>query len=194
MNMIITITAVILAAMAATYLAKKIKMPSVVALILIGLVMDIPLIKQYTVGTNGNTLYLIGDLGLIALMFLAGIESSWRLLFNEKKDAGVIAALGAVVPFILGFLVMIMLDFSVSIAVIVGICMSITAEATKAKVLLELNKLKTKVGAAMMGAGIIDDLIGLFLFIAATHFIKGINIKEDVLIIIAITAFFIGVA
>ena len=71
--------------------------------------------------------------------------------------------------------------------------MSITAEATKARVLLELKKLKTKVGSAMMGAGIIDDILGLFLFILVTYLFNEVYIKEDMLVVGAIVSFFVGI-
>ena len=60
-----------------------------------------------------------------------------------------------------------------------GIAISITAEATKARVLLELKKLRTRIGSAMMGAGIIDDILGLVLFIIVTALFKKVYLKDE---------------
>ncbi|MBW3017960.1 cation:proton antiporter, partial [Candidatus Woesearchaeota archaeon] len=133
------------------------------------------------------------DIALLCLMFLAGLESSWRALYEERKDAIVITIFAALIPFIIGFAVFKLLGFSLLVSSIVGICMSITAEATNARVLLDLSKLKTRVGAAMMDAGIFDDILGLSLFILITFLLKAAYLKEDLLIAGAILAFFVGI-
>jgi len=176
-----------------TLIAKKIGIPTVVALIVAGILIGYPPVKEILIRTDVNTIFFLGDIALIMLMFLAGLETSWRLLYKEKKDAALIAVFGAIVPFFMGFAAFRLLGFSTIISLIVGICMSITAEATKAKVLLELKKLRTKLGAAMMGAGIIDDTIGFVLFLTTTYLLGQVDTKEDVLIIGAITAFFAGI-
>lgn len=155
-------------------LMKKFKLSSVVSLILIGLLLTLPGFKEVFIGDNEYILTILGDIGLFALMFLAGLESSWKVLQKEEKDSFYIALFGAVIPFILGFFIFIYLGFSLIASIIVGICMSITAEATKAKVLFELKKLKTRVGSAMIGAGIIDDVFGLISF-TIIMFIVGIK-------------------
>ena len=193
MILIITIIIAIGFSFLLTLLAKKIKIPVVVALIFAGLMLGIPLVKNYLIEPNTKIIFSLGDIGLLFLMFLAGLESSWMIIYKEKRDAVFIAIFAALVPFILGFIVFYLLGFSVLVSAIIGICMSITAEATKARVLLELNKLKTRVGSALMGAGIIDDIIGLCLFILITYLAKQVYLKEDFLITGSIAAFFIGI-
>ena len=193
MNLAITIIAVLLAAYLFTILGKKIRIPIVVALILCGLVLDIPAIKNILIEPNTHFIFGLGDIALLCLMFLAGLETSWIKLYKQRKDAIFIAVFAALVPFLLGFVIFLLLGFSVLVSSIVGICMCITAEATKARVLLELKKLRTKVGAAMMGAGIFDDMIGFSLFIFVTYLFKEAYLREDILIAGAVFAFFIGI-
>ena len=193
MNLIITIVIVLLISYLFNLLAKKIKIPTVIALIVTGLIIGFPFIKKIMIEPNTQFISSLGDIALICLMFLAGLESSWRVLYNERKEAILIAIFAALVPFLLGFIVFMILGFSLLISSIIGICMSITAEATKARVLLELKKLRTKVGAAMMGAGIVDDVLGLSLFILITYLLKAVYLKEDILIAGAIISFFVGI-
>jgi len=193
MYLILTVFIVLGAAYIFTGLGKRMKIPAVVALLLCGLVLDIPVLKDHLLGNNIDFLFVLGDIALIFLMFLAGLESSWKSLYKERKDAVVIAVCASVVPFLVGFVTFLLLGFSMIISFIVGICMSITAEATKARVLLGLKKLRTKVGSAMMGAGIIDDVIGLSIFVLVTYILKEVYLKEDLLIAGAILAFFVGV-
>ncbi|MBW2974989.1 cation:proton antiporter [Candidatus Woesearchaeota archaeon] len=193
MNIIITLILVLISANLLTSLGSKIKVPRVVSLILCGLLLDIPSIRSVLIAQNTAFLLSIGDIALICLMFMAGLESSWRIMYKERKDAVFIAVFAFLFPFLLGFAVFRMMGFSLLVSSIVGISMSITAEATKARVLLDLKKLRTKVGSAMMGAGIIDDILGLSLFILVTYLLKVAYLKEDILIAGAIISFFIGI-
>lgn len=193
MNLIITIIFVLITAYIIIKLGSKIKIPSVVSLILLGFVLDLPFLKSIFIEPNTQFIFNFGDIALICLMFLAGLESSWKIMYSEKKDALVIAVFASFIPFLLGFGVFKILGFSLLISIIIGICMSITAEATKARVLLDLRKLRTRVGAAMMGAGIIDDIMGLSFFILITYLLKVVYLKEDLLIAGAVIFFFIGI-
>lgn len=193
MNLIITILILLSFSYLFTSLAKKIKFPNTVALIIAGLVIGFPFIKNIVLGSNAQYIFDLGDIGLLSLMFLAGLESSWRVLYSERKDALLIAIFAALTPFLLGFVIFRLMGYSLLISFVVGIAMSITAEATKARVLLEIRKLRTKVGAAMMGAGILDDIFGLFAFILVTYLLKEVFLREDILIAFAIVFFFIGI-
>jgi Kef-type K+ transport system membrane component KefB len=115
-------------------------------------------------------------------------------MYKERKEAFIIAFFAAFVPFIMGFAAFYFLGFAILTSLTVGICMSITAEATNAMVLLNLKKLKTKIGSLMMGAGIFDDLLGICLFAAIGSFFLGSSIKGEFLIMAgALSAFFIGI-
>lgn len=193
MNIIITSLIVLSISYIGILIAKKLRISSVIVLILIGLLVSVPLIKNVIIEPNTQTILTLGDIGLLALMFIAGLETSWRSLYKERRDAVFIASFTAFVPFILGFAVFCLMGFSLIISVVVGICMSVTAEATRARVLLEIRKLKTRVGAGMMGAGIIDDIFGLGMFMLITSLFRVISINEELLIAGAIMMFFIGV-
>ncbi len=193
MNIIITILFVLLFASVLSLLGRKIKIPTVVVLILCGLLIDIPLIKNSLIEPNTQFIFGLGDIALICLMFLAGMESSWSKLIKEKKDSIFIAVFAAGVPLLLGFSVFLILGFPVMTSFIIGICMSITAEATTADVLLDMKRIKTRVGAAIMGAGISDDILGLFLFTVIAYVFNGFQIQDNLLIVAAIVAFFAGV-
>jgi len=175
------------------FIAKKIKIPAVVALILAGFFVSLPYFRNILIGSNSDFIFTLGDVGLISLMFLAGLEVSWKELYKEKKDAFYIAIITSVVSFIIGFLAFFLLGFSLIVSLVIGIAMSVTAEATRAKVLLDLKVLKTRVGSALMGVGIIDDLFGLGLFLILVLILKTSFLRNDLMIVGAIVAFFIGI-
>lgn len=194
MNIILSLLIIITLSFLITRFSKKLRIPPVVSLIGVGLIFGIPLLHNYILGDYSNEIFILGDIALLFLMFFAGFETSWSNLKRERKDSFLIAVLSFVVPFILGFFAIYLLGFSVSSALVVAISMSITAEATRAKVLHDLKKTKSRVGSAMMGAGIIDDLIGLILFVLIMiSFLHDIYLREIIVVGLAIVSFFIGI-
>ncbi|MCK4730426.1 MAG: cation:proton antiporter [Candidatus Aenigmarchaeota archaeon] len=194
MHLIITLSLCILISYAFSLIANKLKISPVVSMIVAGLVIGSSALNEIILGPNISYVLSIGDFGLLCLMLFAGMESSWSMLYKEKKESIIIAVFATFIPLLLGFFTFLLMGFPVSTSLIVGICMCITAEATKAKELLELKKLKTKIGSLLMGAGILDDLIGITLFIGSVYLFTNTLITKDILIVFGgLTAFFIGI-
>lgn len=168
MHFLITITLCLFLAFVFTELSYRLRIPLVVGQIIAGIVIGIPLVTQHFIADNTEVVGLLSDLGIIFLLFLAGLGVSWNRMYGAKREIFLLGIFGSFVPFSLGFVLMKLLGHTNLTAMIVGICMSITAEGTNARVLIELNKLRTKIGATMLGAGIIDDVIGLLMFIGVT--------------------------
>jgi len=193
MYLIISLIVCVLTSFLFTLLAKKLRISVVIGLIFAGLIIGSPFFKDIVLEPNTSFILSLGNIGIIFLMFFAGMETSWSMLCKEKLDSIFVAFFAAITPFLLGFIVFYALGFSLLTSVTIAVCMSITAEATTARVLLELKKLKTKMGSLMMGAGIIDDLIGIFLFAIISYFFtRSLSIKEPLLLISTIIAFFSG--
>ena len=175
-------------------LAKKLNLSVVIGLILSGIILGSPRVKDIVIEPNEDVVLLVGNLAFFILMFLAGLEISWCLLYKERKEATSVAFFAAAIPLLLGFFVFLQMGFSVATCLTIGISMSITAEATKARVLLELDKLNTQVGSLMMGAGIIDDIMGLMLFAIISYVFTGKTATQEFFqTVMAITAFFLGI-
>ncbi len=193
MHTIIILIGIPLISHAFTHAAKWVKLPQVVALIIGGLFLGMPYFKDLMTMADMNLIVHLGDVGLLMLMFFAGFETNSQLLLLELKDASLIAFFGILFPFIIGFLTMWFLGYGLLVAFVMGVCLSISAEATQAKVLLDLNKLKTKVGTLLMEAGLIDDILGLGLFIFITFLLQESYPKENILLAGVILAYLVGV-
>lgn len=194
MELIVTIAVSLIISLLFTYLSKKLRISSAIGLIIAGILLGSPALKPVFLEPNTEFIILLGNIGFVVLMFLAGLEISLRELCMEKKDAAFIAFFATIIPFAFGFLVFYLLGFPLLVSLVIGISMSITAEATTAKVLLELKKLKTKLGSLIMGAGIIDDIIGLLLFVSVVYFLaSSFAARELFLLGFGIAGFFIGI-
>ncbi|QQR83221.1 cation:proton antiporter [Candidatus Peregrinibacteria bacterium] len=175
--------------------AGWVKIPHIVALILVGLFLNIPQIHALFLQGAPVDVFVsdLGDIALVALMLLAGLETSVKEFKHESKEAVSISLIAALTPFTVGFLAFYWLGYDLLAAMVVGVSMSITAEATTAALLLELKKIKSRVGTLMMEAGIIDDVLGMSLFVMITLILDQVHLREDVLLVVAILAFFLGI-
>ncbi|ODS40765.1 hypothetical protein BEH94_01235 [Candidatus Altiarchaeales archaeon WOR_SM1_SCG] len=176
-----------------TKFAKKLKLSAVIGLIIAGIVMGSPLLTLF-IEPNTGVILDLGSLGLVFLMFLAGMEVSFDMLKKEEKDSLIVGSLATIVPFLMGFVAFLFLGFSCLTSFTVGICMSITAEATTSLVLLELNKLKTRIGSLMLESGIIDDILGISLFVFVVYLFTGnFTTREVITLVLSVAGFGIGI-
>lgn len=136
----------------------KIHMPKMLGGLIAGVILG-PAV--FNIIQSNTILEFLANLGIIFIMFLAGMETSLKKFMSGTKKFVMIASLGVIIPLLLGFLFSkcYTLDNSLNLffgAVITATSVSITVES-----LMEMKKLKTNVGTAILGAGVVDDIIGV---------------------------------
>lgn len=136
----------------------RLRYPRVIGAIFSGIILGLPFLKQLFTTSALEDINFLSDLGIIFLLMLAGLEINLRKLRKAEKDAFLIAIFGALIPFTLGYLFMTYIGYSKTVALVLGVCLSLTAEGTTLKVLFDMNALNTRVGTIILGAGIIDDV------------------------------------
>jgi Kef-type K+ transport system membrane component KefB len=175
-------------------LFRRLRISVVVGMILAGIVMGSTPFRETFIDPNTAFIEILGDIGLLAIMFVAGLEVSWSMLYKERVDAAYLAFLASVTTFILGSATFLVLGFPPEAALFAGVSMSITAEATKARVLTEMRKLQTRIGSLMMGAGILDDMLGMGIFFVLCYIFHTILPAREVIMLAGIIlSFFLGV-
>lgn len=141
-------------------LFKKLRLPPVVGQILGGLILGIPLLRAFVFqgSTATEIVDLLAVLGILFLLLLVGLEIDLEKIRQSSKEAVLISLSAAIVPLILGFLFLRLLGYSVIASLVFGGALSVTAEGTTVKVLMDANALNTKLGAITVSAGAIDDI------------------------------------
>jgi Kef-type K+ transport system membrane component KefB len=153
-------------------LFKRIGLPTVVGQILAGVLLGIPFLKGLLFDTESSLVILdfLAYLGIVFLLFLAGLEIDIEKIRETSRESAMISLSSALVPFSLGFAFMMLVfpSYGWLTALVFGGAMMVTSEATKVKVLMDLNSLNTHLGAVMLAAGAIDDIFEvLFLALVA---------------------------
>jgi Kef-type K+ transport system membrane component KefB len=104
---------------------------------------------------------VLADLGVVVLMFLAGLETDLSLMRRTLVPAFWAAAGGIVLPMAGGYWLSRSFGFSFAEAVFIGTVLAATSVTITAQALLNLGQLRSKVGSAILGAAVIDDILAL---------------------------------
>lgn len=155
---------------------RKVQMPQVVGALLAGLLLG-PAVAG--VLTETSFIHEVAEIGVIVLMFCAGLETDIKELKASGKASFVIALCGVLVPLAGGFGLayffnrqdMIASDAAASIFlqnIFIGIILTATSVSITVETLKEMGKLKTRSGNAILGAAIIDDILGIIALTVVT--------------------------
>jgi Kef-type K+ transport system membrane component KefB len=153
-------------------LFKRIGLPAVVGQILAGILLGIPFLKGFLFDSESSLIIIdfLAYLGIIFLLFLAGLEIDVEKIRETSRESILISLSSALLPFGLGFTFMMLVfpSYGWLTALVFGGAMMVTSEATKVKVLMDLNSLNTHLGAILLAAGALDDIFEvLFLALVA---------------------------
>ena len=173
----------------AAHYSVKLKMPSVIGELLVGIVIGPAMLKWIHPTTFIN---YFSELGVIVLMFIAGLEGDLKLLIKYWAPALTVATLGVIVPTGTAFLLCHNLfNFSVKASVFMGLVLSATSVSITIQVLKEMHRLNTRAGAIICGAAVADDIICVILLGIASS-IYGTSQHESIwLMVLKMFLFFV---
>ncbi len=164
---IIGISLLVLSARLLAGVFEKIQVPGVVGEIAAGIALG-PFAIGGAVHIFGgplvelNSVFLaFAEVGVIILMLSAGLEFTFSDLRKSGISGFVVASLGAVTPFLLGYAVTLLLQLNFITALVVGATLTATSIAVTVAVLQEFQKMKTEEGRLLLSAAVIDDILGL---------------------------------
>ena len=140
--------------------SKKINLPAVVGSLLAGIILGPVLLN---IIQPSETITNLAELGVIVLMFEASLETDLKELKKSGLAAFVIALLGVLVPLMIGAIVMYVYDKNMMQAIFGGTILTATSVSITVDTLQEMGKLKGRAGTAILGAAIIDDILGILL-------------------------------
>jgi Kef-type K+ transport system membrane component KefB len=172
MEIFVLVPLILIVTFAMGLLFKRIGLPAVVGQILAGILLGIPFLKGFLFDSEPSLVIVdfLAYLGIIFLLFLAGLEIDIEKIRETSRESLMISLSSALIPFGLGFAFMMLVfpSYGWLAALVFGGAMMVTSEATKVKVLMDLNSLNTHLGAIMLAAGAIDDIFEvLFLALVA---------------------------
>lgn len=142
-----------------------------------------------------QVLHAFAELGLIILLFEVGLESDLTKLLKAGPQALLVAVVGVVVPFATGFGLMHALGYSGLVAVFVGATLTATSVGVTARVLTDLGQLQDAAASVVLGAAVIDDILGLITLAVVTGIAATGSVSLGAIALLALkSAIFLAVA
>jgi Kef-type K+ transport system membrane component KefB len=115
-----------------------------------------------------ESLTQMAEIGVILLMFLAGLELEIGELLRSGKVAALAGSLGVIVPLLMGVGTALLFGSGINEAVFIGLALSATSVSISAQTLMELGVLRSEVGLSLLGAAVFDDILVILLLSTAS--------------------------
>ncbi len=180
----------LLAAKLAAEVFERLRQPAVVGEILAGVIIGPSVLGLVA---PSEFISMLAEIGVIFLLFTVGLETKPSSIFRVGKTATLVAVMGVVLPFLGGWLLMRAWGSTNISSLFVGTALVATSVGITARVLASLNLLNTSVARIILGAAVIDDILGLLVLSVVSSSSAGtINYWEigiTALLAIGFTAF-----
>lgn len=145
--------------------------------------------------SQSEVISVLAELGVIVLLFEIGLESDLRELTKVGPQAAVVAVVGVAAPFLLGTVGLVTLFHSPMIpAIFAGAALTATSIGITSKVLSELGHLKSTEGQIIVGAAVIDDVLGIIVLAVVASLAKTgeVDLLNVVYLIVSASGFLLG--
>jgi Kef-type K+ transport system membrane component KefB len=157
---------VIAAAKIGGWLSNRVGQPAVLGELLAGLLLGPSVLNifgqpYFEEAHTVETLHELGELGVIFLMFAAGLEIHLSDFVKTGRPALFAGVLGVVVPIGLGLAVVLPFGYGVNQALFLGIVLAATSVSISAQTLMELGFLRSREGLILLGAAVVDDVLAI---------------------------------
>ncbi len=198
-HFLLQLATLLVAAAVGGWLASKVSMPPVLGQILVGIIIG-PTVFDLV---DGEDILIrdISQIGVVFLMFLAGLETDLKELKASGKGASIIAMGGVLLPLGLGTLVPLLFfkgflpdgdaHHQLMFALYIGTILTATSVSISVSVLRDMKQLASKQGISILGAAIIDDVVGIILLAVVSGMVNPSADTNVTQLMIKIISFFV---
>jgi len=147
-------------------LAQRFGQPAVLGELIAGVILGSSVLG--VVDPGSEVLHVLAELGVVLLLFEIGLETDLRKLLQVGGASAAVAFVGVLLPFVLGYAVCRMLRTSQEVAVVAGAALTATSVGITARVLGDLGRLQEPESQIVLGAAVLDDILGLVILTVVT--------------------------
>ncbi|EJR60118.1 cation:proton antiporter [Bacillus toyonensis] len=161
-------------------LSVRLGQPSVLGKLIVGIVIG-PAVLGWI--ENSELLTQLSNVGVILLMFMAGLETDLEEL-NANRNSSLAVALGGIIlPFIGGYVSGLVMGMEQGNAVFLGLLLCATSVSISVQTLRDLGKMKTRESTTMLGAAVFDDILVVILLAFAMSFLGTDDVNLTMVIL-----------
>lgn len=204
LEILVALVVILLSAKLGGDLLERIHQPAVLGELVMGIIIGNLHLLGWDVFEpfkNDISLEILAEIGVIILLFEVGLESTVREMLKVGFASLMVALFGVIVPFFLGWGVGIWFlpEESTLVHVFIGATLTATSVGITARVLQDIGKSQTKEARIILGAAVIDDILGLIILAVVTGIISAANagtgggmVSSDILWIVLKAVLFIA--
>lgn len=170
MNVLLDILVVLIAAKLAAEVAERVGLPAVVGEILAGVLIGPSMLGLVR---GDEVLRILGELGIILLLLDVGLQMDLKELGAVGRAAGLVATVGVVAPFALGWVAATALGLDTRTAIFLGAALTATSVGITARVFGDLRFLASVEARTVLGAAVVDDVMGLVVLTVVVRIVAG---------------------
>jgi Kef-type K+ transport system membrane component KefB len=196
-DLLLALIATILATKLLGELAQRVGQPSVLGELVAGLLLGGSLLGL--LDPNDPVIAAFMEIGVLVLLFEIGLHTDVKSLVRVGRSASLVGLVGVAVPFAAGYLVTALLGESTVTAVVAGASLTATSIGISARVLSDLGQLQRPEGQIVLGAAVLDDVVGLIILSVVSGLaagagvtLAGIGITTAVAVGFIVAAFAVG--
>jgi monovalent cation:proton antiporter-2 (CPA2) family protein len=187
---ILHLALIIIAAKLAGSLSVKLGQPSVLGEIIVGVLLGPSVLGLITVS---DTLSTFSTIGVILLMFIAGLETDLDEFKRSGKSSAFVGIGGIIVPLFLGYFSGIMMELSNMQSWFLGVMLSATSVSISVQALKEMKQLKTPEGSVILGAAVLDDIVVMLILAVLMSFAGGGDVSLTTLVVKKVLFFAVAI-
>ena len=192
-HVLLVLAAALAAAKILGEVAERLGQPAVVGELLAGVALGPSVLAIVDPGLP--VLHVLAEIGVVILLFQIGLETDLRRLVSVGGTAATVALVGVALPFALGFGVAEVLGLAELPALVVAAALTATSVGITARVLADLGRLQERESQVVLGAAVIDDIVGLVILAVVTKLVAGGTLTVPGVGLTALVAFgFVGAA
>jgi Kef-type K+ transport system membrane component KefB len=199
LQLALALAILIAAAKAGGLLSYRLGQPSVLGELLVGILLGPSLfnflnISFFTDEHLPEVIHEFAEIGVMMLMFLAGLELHPSDLLKSGKVSALAGSLGVIIPLLLGIGLVLIFPISTQEAIFLGLVLSATSVSISAQTLMELQVMRSRVVISLLGAAVFDDVLvvlGLSIFSALVATSGGGGLSQVLIIIIQMALYLI---
>ncbi len=150
-------------------LLERLGQPAVIGEIIVGVIIGHELLGPYLgIDVSGEIFHAFATVGIMILLFLSGLEVELSKLKETGKLAAFVALGGVLLPFSGGYAIGMWQFNDFNIAMLLGAVLTATSVGVTARILMEAKVLDTKAGSTIVGAAVIDDVLGILVIVVVS--------------------------
>lgn len=166
-----TLVAILLGTRVMGLIAQRFGQPAVLGELVAGILLGKSLLN--VVDPADPVISFLAELGVVILLFAIGLETDLRKLMKVGSSSLTVGATGVILPFVMGYFVSRALGLDVIVSIVCGAALTATSVGISARVLSDLGWLQKPEGQIVLGAAVIDDVIGLVILSIVASLVAG---------------------